>query len=94
MNNPNEREGNTPIESKKNGKIFFFDISRIDVLKAIQHVITQFPDAEGKFSISKDENGDGFYLNVPDDCPAEWIFKAGMEYAYILQRNNPFKDLT
>ena len=52
----------------------------------------RFHEAENKFTISKDENGDGFYLNAPPDCPAEWIYAIGEEHANILQANNPFKQ--
>lgn len=71
--------------------MFFFNICRIDVVRAVSDMLRHYPKAVNRFSISKDENGDGFYLNCPEDCPAEWIFQIGHCYAEIVQRNNPFK---
>lgn len=71
-------------------RIFFFNISGNDVVKAVQNMCKVHPDAEDKFTISKDENGDGFYLNAPDDCKAEWLYQVGYEHAEILRQNNPF----
>jgi hypothetical protein len=71
-------------------QIFFFDISRIDVVEAVQAAYKVHPNAIDKFSLSREENGDGFYLNFPKDCPAEWIYQVGFEYAEIIRRKNPF----
>ena len=63
-------------------KIFFFDISRIDITKAVLNMVKVFPDAENKFSISRSESNEGFDLNCPDN--AEWIFWVGQEYFKII----------
>jgi hypothetical protein len=73
-------------------KIFFFNISRNEVVQAVRDMCMVHPDAVDKFSISRDENGDGFYLNCPAECPAEWIYSIGFQHGEIIRKNNPFKD--